>query len=156
VRSPGQAAKPEIFDSQWRKRREHHQRDRDLPGPIQHGFTFKRLRDKLRGSHAFRGRKMNRTVYLGHAQRAQGFHHAEECGLPYNLHKINIGAGEQFAPDYLAINPNGKIPSIVDPEGPDGKPIAMMESGAIMIYLSARPGNSCRSGTGGNTWRCNG
>ncbi|TMH83119.1 MAG: glutathione S-transferase family protein, partial [Betaproteobacteria bacterium] len=42
----------------------------------------------------------------------------EECGLPYNLHKINIGAGEQFAPDYLAINPNGKIPSIVDAEGP--------------------------------------
>ena len=64
----------------------------------------------------------------------------EECGLAYNLHKINIGAGEQFAPDYLAINPNGKIPSIVDPDGPDGKPIAMMESGAILIYLSAKTG----------------
>src|SRR6267154_6325068 len=64
----------------------------------------------------------------------------EECGLPYNVHKINIGAGEQFAPDYLAINPNGKIPSIVDPDGPDGKPIAMMESGAILIYLSAKTG----------------
>src|SRR5712672_3900305 len=64
----------------------------------------------------------------------------EECGLPYNLHKINIGAGEQFAPDYLAINPNGKIPSIVDPEGPGGKPIAMMESGAILIYLSDKTG----------------
>src|SRR5207245_1450362 len=64
----------------------------------------------------------------------------EECGLPYNLHKINIGAGEQFAPDYLAINPNGKIPSIVDAEGPEGKPIAMMESGAILIYLSAKTG----------------
>src|SRR5205807_4476593 len=64
----------------------------------------------------------------------------EECGLAYKLHKINIGAGEQFAPDYLAINPNGKIPSIVDPEGPDGKPIAMMESGAILIYLSAKTG----------------
>ncbi|TMH21021.1 MAG: glutathione S-transferase family protein, partial [Betaproteobacteria bacterium] len=64
----------------------------------------------------------------------------EECGLPYKLHKINIGAGEQFAPDYLAINPNGKIPSIVDPEGRDGKLIAMMESGAILIYLSAKTG----------------
>ena len=64
----------------------------------------------------------------------------EESGLAYELHKINIGAGEQFAPDYLAINPNGKIPSIVDPEGPDGKPIAMMESGAILIYLSAKTG----------------
>lgn len=68
----------------------------------------------------------------------------EECGLAYNVHKINIGAGEQLAPDYLAINPNGKIPSIVDPDGlPDektGKPIAMMESGAILIYLSAKTG----------------
>jgi len=64
----------------------------------------------------------------------------EESGLAYNLHKINIGAGEQFAPGYLVINPNGKIPSIVDPEGPDGKPIAMMESGAILIYLSAKTG----------------
>src|SRR6267378_3743379 len=58
----------------------------------------------------------------------------EECGLPYNLHKVNIGAGDQFAPDYVAINPNAKIPSIVDPDGPDGKPMRMMESGAILIY----------------------
>ncbi len=64
----------------------------------------------------------------------------EECGLAYELHKINIGAGDQFAPRYLAINPNGKIPSIVDPDGPDGKPIRMMESGAILIYLSAKTG----------------
>ncbi len=64
----------------------------------------------------------------------------EECGLQYNVHKINIGANEQFAPDYVAINPNSKIPSIVDPEGPDGKPICMMESGAILIYLSGKTG----------------
>ena len=65
----------------------------------------------------------------------------EECGLPYRVHKINIGTNsEQFAPDYLKINPNGKIPSIVDPEGPDGKPIAMMESGAILIYLAGKSG----------------
>src|SRR5579859_7313444 len=56
----------------------------------------------------------------------------EECALPYNVHRINIGAGDQFRSEYVAINPNGKIPSIVDPEGPDGKPIAMMESGAIL------------------------
>ncbi len=64
----------------------------------------------------------------------------EECGLPYNAHKINIGKDEQFAPDYLAINPNGKIPSIVDQLGPDGKPIALMESGAILIYLASKVG----------------
>jgi GST-like protein len=64
----------------------------------------------------------------------------EECALPYRVHKIDIGKGEQFAPDYLKINPNGKIPSIVDPAGPGGKPIAMMESGAILIYLAEKTG----------------
>jgi GST-like protein len=65
----------------------------------------------------------------------------EECGLPYNVHKINIGTNtEQFAPGYLEINPNGKIPSIVDPNGPDGKPYAMMESGAILVYLAGKTG----------------
>ena len=65
----------------------------------------------------------------------------EECALPYNVHKINIGTNrEQFSPEYLKINPNGKIPSIVDPEGPGGKPISMMESGAILIYLADKTG----------------
>jgi GST-like protein len=64
----------------------------------------------------------------------------EECGLPYNVHRIDIGKGDQFAPEYLEINPNGKIPSIVDPDGPDGEPIAMMESGAILVYLAGKTG----------------
>jgi GST-like protein len=65
----------------------------------------------------------------------------EECGLAYRVHKINIGTNaEQFTPEYLKINPNGKIPSIVDPYGPGGKPYAMMESGAILIYLADKTG----------------
>ena len=64
----------------------------------------------------------------------------EEVALPYRVHPINIGKGEQFAAEYLKINPNGKIPTIVDTEGPDGMPIAMMESGAILIYLARKTG----------------
>jgi GST-like protein len=65
----------------------------------------------------------------------------EECGLAYNTHKINIGTNtEQFTADYLKINPNGKIPSIVDTDGPDGAPISLMESGAILIYLAGKTG----------------
>jgi len=64
----------------------------------------------------------------------------EECALPYRVHKINIGQGDQFKPEYVKINPNSKIPSIVDPEGPGGAPIAMMESGAILIYLGEKTG----------------
>ena len=64
----------------------------------------------------------------------------EELALPYRVHPINIGQGEQYKPEYVKINPNSKIPSIVDPEGPNGKPITMMESGAILIYLAGKTG----------------
>jgi GST-like protein len=64
----------------------------------------------------------------------------EECGLPYNTHAIDIGKGEQFTPQFLALNPNGKIPAIVDAEGPDGTPITLFESGAILVYLAAKTG----------------
>jgi GST-like protein len=64
----------------------------------------------------------------------------EELGVPYNVHAINIGKNDQFTPDFIAINPNSKIPAIVDSEGPDGKPIPLMESGAILIYLAEKTG----------------
>src|SRR5262245_25411025 len=61
----------------------------------------------------------------------------EECALPYNVHKINIGTNRaQFDPEYLMIDPHGMTPSLVDPDGPDGNPYAMMESGAILVYLA--------------------
>jgi len=64
----------------------------------------------------------------------------EELGLPYNVHAINIGAGDQFDPEYLKISPNNKMPAIVDPDGPDGKPLSIFESGAILIYLAEKHG----------------
>jgi len=64
----------------------------------------------------------------------------EECGLPYTVHAVNIGAGDQFKPEFLRISPNNKIPAIVDSEGPDGDPISLFESGAILIYLAAKTG----------------
>jgi GST-like protein len=64
----------------------------------------------------------------------------EECGLPYRVIPVNIGTGDQFKPEFLKISPNNKIPAIVDPQGPDGKPIALFESGAILLYLAAKTG----------------
>jgi GSH-dependent disulfide-bond oxidoreductase len=64
----------------------------------------------------------------------------EECGLPYRALPINIGAGDQFKPEFLNISPNNKIPAITDPDGPDGKPISLFESGAILVYLAAKTG----------------
>lgn len=64
----------------------------------------------------------------------------EECGLPYAVHAIDIGAGDQFKPEFLRISPNNKMPAIVDSDGPDGKPISLFESGAILIYLAGKTG----------------
>ena len=64
----------------------------------------------------------------------------EECGLPYQVHSIDIGAGDQFKPEFLAISPNNKIPAIVDQDGPDGKPYSLFESGAILVYLASKVG----------------
>ncbi len=64
----------------------------------------------------------------------------EEIGLPYNVHPIQIGQGDQFKPEFVTINPNSKIPAITDTEGPDGKPLNVFESGAILIYLAEKTG----------------
>ncbi len=64
----------------------------------------------------------------------------EEIGLPYEVHAIDLAKREQFAPEYLAINPNNKIPSIIDSDGPGGKPLTLFESGAILMYLAEKTG----------------
>ena len=64
----------------------------------------------------------------------------EELGLPYNVVPVNIGTGDQFEPDFLKISPNNKMPAIVDPDGPDGAPISLFESGAILLYLAEKTG----------------
>jgi GSH-dependent disulfide-bond oxidoreductase len=64
----------------------------------------------------------------------------EEMGLPYSVHKVDIAKGEQFDPEFLAFSPNNRIPAIRDPEGPDGAPIAVFESGAILFYLARKTG----------------
>jgi glutathione S-transferase/GST-like protein len=64
----------------------------------------------------------------------------EEMALPYELKPVNIGAGEQFRPEFLAISPNNRMPAIVDPDGPDGRPISVFESGAILQYLGRKSG----------------
>ncbi|HHQ6547496.1 TPA: glutathione S-transferase N-terminal domain-containing protein [Serratia fonticola] len=64
----------------------------------------------------------------------------EEIGLPYEAHLIDIGKNETWTPEFLSLNPNGKIPAILDPAGPDGKPLALFESGAILLYLAEKCG----------------
>jgi len=64
----------------------------------------------------------------------------EELGMPYEAHYIDIGKDETWTPEFLSLNPNGKIPSIIDPNGPDGKPLALFESGAILLYLAEKTG----------------
>ena len=73
----------------------------------------------------------------------------EELGLPYNVFPVNIGKGDQFKPDFLAISPNNKIPAIVDHDGPNGQSIAIFESGAILIYLAEKTGKLLPKDTAG-------
>ena len=73
----------------------------------------------------------------------------EECGLRYHAHAVDIGAGDQFKPEFLAISPNNKVPAIVDPDGPEGEPISLFESGAILVYLASKTGKFMPESTRG-------
>src|SRR6267142_2181069 len=73
----------------------------------------------------------------------------EESGLPYQIVPVNISKGDQFAPEFLTISPNNRIPAIVDHDGPDGKPYSLFESGAILLYLAEKTGKLLPAGTGG-------
>ena len=72
----------------------------------------------------------------------------EELGLAYNVHPIDISKGEQHQEHFLAISPNNRIPAIIDPEGPDGEPLGLFESGAILIYLAEKTGSDLFPGSG--------
>ena len=64
----------------------------------------------------------------------------EECGLPYEAHRVDFGKNDQMSPEFLSLNPNNKIPALIDPDGPGGQPLALFESGAILIYLADKTG----------------
>ena len=64
----------------------------------------------------------------------------EETGIPYETHRVDIHAGDQFTPEFLSVNPNNKIPAILDPNGPGGVPLVLAESGAILVYLAEKSG----------------
>jgi GST-like protein len=78
----------------------------------------------------------------------------EELSLPYKVVPVNIGKGDQFKPDFLAITPNHRIPAIVDPDGPDGKPLKIFESAAILIYLSEKTGGKLIPTSGSERYAC--
>ncbi|KGD90360.1 glutathione S-transferase [Achromobacter sp. RTa] len=64
----------------------------------------------------------------------------EETGLPYEAHRVSFDSKDQFSPEFLSLSPNNKIPAILDPNGPDGKPLGLFESGAILVYLASKSG----------------
>ena len=73
----------------------------------------------------------------------------EELGLPYEPHLVNFGANDQFSPEFLSLNPNNKIPAIIDPDGPGGQPLALFETGAILVYLAEKTGKFIPSDAAG-------
>jgi GST-like protein len=94
-------------------------------------------------ARARRGGRLNRPIDLYYWPTPNGWKISimlEECGLPYNVIPVNIAKGDQFKPAFLKISPNNRMPAIVDPDGPDGRPISVFESGAILQYLGRKTG----------------
>ena len=90
-----------------------------------------------------RGRRLNKPIDLYYWPTPNGWKISimlEECRLPYNVIPVNIAKGDQFKPAFLKISPNNRMPAIVDPDGPDGRPISVFESGAILQYLGRKTG----------------
>ena len=90
-----------------------------------------------------RGRRLNKPIDLYYWPTPNGWKISimlEECGLPYNVIPVNIAKGDQFKPAFLKISPNNRMPAIVDPDGPGGRPISVFESGAILQYLGRKTG----------------
>ncbi|AMG44874.1 glutathione S-transferase N-terminal domain-containing protein [Achromobacter ruhlandii] len=73
----------------------------------------------------------------------------EELGLPYEPHRVSFDSQDQLSPEFLSLSPNNKIPAILDPNGPDGKPLALFESGAILVYLASKTGQFIPADTAG-------
>ena len=73
----------------------------------------------------------------------------EETGLPYEVHRVSFDAKDQFSPEFLSLSPNNKIPAILDPNGPEGKPLGLFESGAILVYLASKAGKFLPADTAG-------
>ena len=80
----------------------------------------------------------------------------EETGLPYEPHRVRFDKHDQTSPEFLSLNPNGKIPAMIDPNGPDGRPYPLFESGAILIYLADKSGKLQPNEPGAATTCCNG
>ena len=73
----------------------------------------------------------------------------EETGLAYDAHLVDFDTNDQFSPEFLSLNPNNKIPAIIDPHGPEGKPITLFESGAILLYIAEKSGQLMPKGAAG-------
>lgn len=102
-----------------------------------------RSRSAARPARKSRAVQRQRPIELHYWPTPNGFKVSimlEECRLPYTMIPVNISAGEQFKPDFLKIAPNNRMPAIVDPDGPGGRPISIFESGAILQYLGRKTG----------------